>query len=156
MGLALGPPKAPVASYLGTKRSGNLLFVSGRVSEKRGQVGSEVSEEEAKLAARDTMLDLLAIVKADIGDLDEIVSIVKLQGFVNAGASFQALPQVLDGASELLIALYGESGRHARTATGAAQLPYGATIQLDMVAELKRKVERHGKKGRRHLGELKG
>lgn len=137
MGLALRPPKSPVADYLGTKRSGNLLFVSGRVSEKRGQVGTDVSPEEAKLAARDTVLDLLAIIKADIGDLDEIASVLKLRGFVNSAAAFKAQPQVIDGASELLIALYGEFGRHARTATGAAQLPYGASIQLDMVVELK-------------------
>ena len=137
MGLVLNPPKAPVANYLGTKRTGNLLFVSGRVSEKRGQVGTDVSLEEARLAARDTLLDLLSIIKADIGDLDDIISIIRLQGFVNADSSFNALPQVIDGASELLIALYGETGRHARTATGAAELPYGATIQLDMVVEAK-------------------
>ncbi len=83
------------------------------------------------------MLDLLAIIKADIGDLDKIVSILKLQGFVNSATSFTAQPRVIDGASELLIALYGESGKHARTATGAAQLPYGASIQLDMVVELR-------------------
>ncbi len=135
MGLILNPPKAPVANYLGTKRTGNLLFVSGRVSEKRGQVGTDVSLEEARLAARDTMLDLLSIIKADIGDLDDIISIIRLQGFVNAASSFNALPQVIDGASELLIALYGEAGRHARTATGASELPYGATVQLDMVVE---------------------
>ncbi len=137
MGLALPLPKAPVANYLGTKRSGNLLFVSGRVSKLCGQVGTDVSGEEAKLAARDAMLDLLAIIKADIGDLDKIVSILKLQGFVNSATSFTAQPRVIDGASELLIALYGESGKHARTATGAAQLPYGASIQLDMVVELR-------------------
>ncbi len=137
MGLALRPPKTPVANYLGTKRIGNLLYVSGRVSEKRGQAGTDVSAEEAKLAARDAMLDLLAIIKADIGDLDKIVSILKLQGFVNSAASFKTQPQVIDGASELLIALYGESGNHARTATGAAQLPYGACIQLDLVVELR-------------------
>ena len=137
MGLVLSPPKAPVADYLGTKRSGNLLFISGRVSERRGRVSTDVSQEEAKLAARDTMLDLLAIIKADIGDLDEIISILKLQGFVNSAESFNALPQIIDGASELLIALYGESGRHARTATGAAELPYGATIQMDMVVEVR-------------------
>ena len=136
MGLALPLPKAPVANYLGTNRSGSLLYVSGRVSEKRGQVGTDLSTEDAKLAARDTMLDLLAIIKADIGDLDKIVSILKLQGFVNSAATFTAQPQVIDGASELLIALYGEAGRHARTATGTAQLPYGASIQLDMVVEL--------------------
>lgn len=136
MGLTLPPPKAPVANYLGTKRCGDLLFVSGRVSEKRGQVGTEVSEGEAKVAARDTMLDLLAIIKSDIGDLDTITSIIKIQGFVNSATSFKAQPKVIDGASELLIAVYGEAGKHARTATGAAQLPYGASIQLDMVVEL--------------------
>ena len=138
MGLVLGPPKAPVANYLSTKRSGNLLFVSGRVSEKRGQVGTDVSQKEATLAARDTMLDLLSIIKADIGDLGNISSIMKLQGFVNADLSFDALPQVIDGASGLWIELYGQSGRHARTATGAATLPGGAAVQLDVIVELKR------------------
>ncbi len=136
MGLDLGPPKTPVANYVGTKRAGNLLFVSARVSEKRGKVGVDVNVEEAKLAARDTMLDLLSIIKRDISDLDKIVSIHKLQGFVNSDESFTSQPQVIDGASDLLITLYGEAGRHARTATGAAQLPYGASIQLDMVVEL--------------------
>lgn len=136
LGLTLPPPKVPVANYLGTRRSGNLLYVSGRVSEKRGKVDTDVTEEEAKLAARNTMLDLLAIIKADIGDLDSIVSILKLQGFVNSSESFKGQPKIIDGASDLLIALYGESGKHARTATGAAQLPYGACIQLDMVVEL--------------------
>ncbi|MEH6518914.1 MAG: RidA family protein [Halioglobus sp.] len=138
MGLALPSPKAPVANYLGTRRSSNLLFVSGRVSETRGQVGTVVGAEEAKLAARDTLLDLLAIIKADIGDLDYISHILKLQGFVNSAPTFTAQPQVIDGASNLLIALWGEAGRHARTATGAAQLPYGASIQLDMVVEIRK------------------
>ena len=136
LGLSLGSPKAPVANYLGTKGCDRILFVSGRVSEKRGRVGTAVSFEDAKLAARDTMLDLLAIVKADIGNLDKITAVLKVQGFVNSTRKFDRLPQVIDGASELLIALYGEPGRHARTATGAAQLPYGATVQLDMVVEI--------------------
>ncbi len=136
MGLALPPAKTPVANYLGTKQCGNMLFVSGRVSVVRGKVDTEVSAEDAKLAARDTMLDLLAIIKADIGNLDRITSILKLRGFVNSAESFKSQPQIIDGASELLIALYGEAGRHARTATGAAQLPYGASIQLDMVVEI--------------------
>jgi enamine deaminase RidA (YjgF/YER057c/UK114 family) len=136
LGLALPPPKTPVANYLGTKRSGSLLFVSGRVSQKRGEVGTDVSLEEAKTAARDAMLDLLAIIKQDIGDLDRIVSIEQVRGFVRSARSFTEQPHVIDGASELLVALYGESGRHARTATGAGQLPYGAAVQLDMVVRL--------------------
>ena len=136
LGLALPPPKAPVANYIGTKRSGDLLFVSGRVSARRGEVGSEVSPADAKVAARDALLDLLAIIKADIGDLDRIVSVEKLQGFVRSAASFTAQPEVIDGASDLLVSLFGEAGRHARTATGAAQLPFGASVQLDLVLRI--------------------
>ena len=136
LGLALPPPKAPVANYLGTKQSGVLLFVSGRVSRLRGEVGSEISTADAKLAARDTVLDLLAIVKQDIGDLDRIVAVEQVRGFVRSAPSFTELPMVIDGASDLLIALFGEHGRHARTATGAAQLPFGAAVQLDLILRL--------------------
>ena len=136
LGLTLPAPKVPVANYLGTKQSGDLLFVSGRVSQMRGEVGSELALEQGKVAARDAMLDLLAIIKNDIGDLDRIVSIEQVRGFVRSAPSFMEQPKVIDGASELLIALYGEAGRHARTATGAAQLPFGAAVQLDMIVRL--------------------
>lgn len=137
LGLVLGEAKPPVANYVGTKQIGNLLFVSARVSEQKGKVGVDVSPELSKIAARDTILYLLSIIKADIGSLDKIKSIIKLQGFVNADESYIYLPQIIDGASELLIELYGAEGKHARTATGASQLPYGATIQIDMVVEIK-------------------
>ena len=137
LGLALPPPKAPVANYLGTKRSGDLVFVSGRVSQRRGEVGTELTLDDAKIAARDAMLDLLAIVKQDIGDLDRIVSVEQVRGFVRSAPNFTEQPNVIDGASELLVALFGDAGRHARTATGAAQLPFGAAVQLDMVVRLK-------------------
>lgn len=136
LGLVLPGPKPPVANYLGTKQSGALLFVSGRVSQLRGEVGTEVLTEDAKIAARDAMLDLLAIVKQDIRDLDRIVSVEQVRGFVRSAPTFTEQPRVIDGASELLVALYGDAGRHARTATGAAQLPYGAAVQLDMVVRL--------------------
>ena len=136
LGLTLPPAKLPVANYLGTKRSGDLLYVSGRVSQLRGEVGSEVTVADATRAARDAMIDLLAIVKQDIGDLDRIVSIEQVRGFVRSAPTFTEQPRVIDGASDLLIALYGENGRHARTATGAAQLPYGAAIQIDMIIRL--------------------
>ena len=136
LGLALPPPKTPVANYLGTKQSGDLLFVSGRVSQRRGEVGTELTLDEAKIAARDAMLDLLAIIKRDIGNLDRIVSVEQVRGFVRSAPTFTEQPRVIDGASDLLIALYGEAGRHARTATGAAQLPFGAAVQLDMVVRL--------------------
>lgn len=136
LGLALPPPRPPVADYLGAKVSNDLLFVSGRVSDLRGEVGSTVSLEEARLAARDTMLQLLAITKQVIGDLDRIASVEFVRGFVRSAADFADQPKVIDGASGLLIALWGEPGRHARTATGAAQLPFGAAVQLDMVLRL--------------------
>ncbi len=137
LGFTLGLPKSPVANYLGSKRVGDLLFVSGRKSELTGRVGVDVTEKQAKDAARDTIVLILAIIKNDIKDLDLIEEIIKVQGFINSSSKFNRLPQVLDGASELLIDLFGIHGQHARTATGAAQLPYGATIQLDMVLKLK-------------------
>jgi len=136
LGHTLPEPKHAVGNYLGSKPSGDLLFVSGRVSQLRGEVGSAIDADTAKLAAQSAMLDILAIVKEDIGDLDRIVSVEKMQGFVRSAPSFTEQPRVIDGASELLIELLGEDGRHARTATGAAQLPFGAAVQLDLVLRL--------------------
>jgi len=136
LGLALPAPKPPVANYLGTKRSGALLFVAGRVSALRGVVGAGVGLQDAQIAARDTVLDLLAIVRADIGDLDAIVAIEMLRGFVRSAPDFGDQPRVIDGASDLLVALWGEAGRHARTATGVNALPSGAAVQLEFVARL--------------------
>ena len=137
LGIELPTPKKAVANYLGAKRSGDLLFVSARVSELRGEVGSQVSEAQAKEAAAKTVVALLSIIKDAIGDLDHIVSVEKLSGFVRSAPDFIRQPQVIDGASDLLIDIFGEAGRHARTATGTNQLPFGAAIQLDMVLRLK-------------------
>ena len=136
LGEQLPKAKNPVANYLGSKRSGDLLYVSGRVSPVRGEVGTDLTVAEAQLAAKGALLDILAIVKNDIGNLDEIESVEKLVGFVRSAPSFTAQPEVIDGASNLLIELFGESGRHARTATGVAQLPFGAAVQLDMILRM--------------------
>ncbi len=136
LGFPLPPPKKPVANYLGVKQSGGLLFVSGRVSELKGEVGRDVTKEDAQAAARATVINLLSIVKAEIGDLDRIASVEKLQGFVHSAPSFTEQPFVIDGASDLLISVFGEDGRHARTATGAPQLPFGAAVQLEMILRL--------------------
>jgi enamine deaminase RidA (YjgF/YER057c/UK114 family) len=140
LGLSLPPPTPPVANYVGTKRSGDLLFVAGKVSQLRGEVGTEVSLADARTAARDTLLELLAIVRKDIGDLDRIASVERMQGFVRSAPSFTDHPRVIDGASDLLVELFGEAGRHARTTTGAAQLPFGAAVQLDLVLRLGNEV----------------
>jgi enamine deaminase RidA (YjgF/YER057c/UK114 family) len=142
LGLSLPPAKSPVANYLSTKRSGDLLFVSGRVSVLRGEVGSELTLEQGQQAARDTVLDLLAIVRHDLGTLDTIVSVERLHGFVRSASTFTEQPAVIDGASGLLIALFGDAGRHARTATGTNQLPFGAAVQLDLILRLSAEAHR--------------
>jgi len=136
LNITLPPPPQPVANYLGSKVSGNLLFVSGRKSELIGAVGDEVTEEEAKIAARETIITMLAIIKQDLGNLDRIFGVEKLNGFVRSAPDFTRQPMVIDGATELLIEIWGENGKHARTATGVSQLPFGATIQLEMIMKL--------------------
>lgn len=133
----MNPAAPPVGKYLSFKRSGELLYASGRVSDLIGEVDKDVSIDEAKKAARDTVLLILSIIKADLGNLNLIAGVVKMQGFIRCSPTFTRLPEVLDGASELLIQLYGEDGEHARTATGVTQLPFGATIQLDIIFQLK-------------------
>jgi enamine deaminase RidA (YjgF/YER057c/UK114 family) len=135
LGIELPEPPPPVANYVATRRSGALLFVSGRKSELTGTVGAEVDESAAKEAARRTMITLLAIIKADIGDLDRIAAVVKVNGIVRSAPGFDRQAQVIDGASDLLVDVFGEAGKHARTATGA-QPPFGATVQLELVLEL--------------------
>lgn len=136
LGIDLPTANDPVANYLGCKRSGQLLFVSARVSQRRGEVGTEVTLEEAYTAARETMLHILAIIEKDV-DLDEIVSVEKMIGFVRSASDFVRQPAVIDGASDVLIEIFGENGRHARTATGVAQLPFGASVQLELVMRLR-------------------
>jgi enamine deaminase RidA (YjgF/YER057c/UK114 family) len=137
LGFHLQPARSSVANYIGCKQSGDLLFVSGRVSDLKGEVGTDVTEEEAKTAARDTVLLILAIIKQDIGSLDLIQDVIKMQGFIRSSPQFTRQPNVLDGASDLLVDLFGENGRHARTATGVNQLPFGASIQLDIILQLR-------------------
>jgi len=136
LGIELPAAKIPVANYLGTKRSGDLLFVSARVSQIRGEVGSDLTTDEAYQAARETMIHILAIIKVDI-ELDAIESVDKMIGFVRSSPSFTEQPKVIDGASDLLVEVFGERGRHARTATGVAQLPFGAAVQLELILRLR-------------------
>ena len=136
LGLVLPEAKPPVGNYIGCKTTGNLLYASGRVSEQRGRVGTDVTIEDARKAAHDTVLLILAIIKNEIKDLDLLKGVLKFQGFILCEDDFFDLPKILDGASDLLISLFGEKGKHARTATGVAQLPFGATLQLDIIFEL--------------------
>ena len=136
LNLKLGEAKPAVGNYIGCKAIGNMLYASGRVSDLKGKVGKDVSEADAKKAAHDTVLLILAIIKKEIKDLDRLKGVVKVQGFINCDDSFLELPKVLDGASDLLVTLFGEDGKHARTATGVAQLPFSTSIQLDIIFEI--------------------
>ena len=135
---------APMANYLPAVRSGNLLFVSGQIcqwnGERRftGKLGGEISVADGQQAARLCGLNLLAQTKRFLeGDLDRVVRVVRLGGFVNAVPGFTEQPQVVNGASDLMVEVFGDAGRHARAAVGVGSLPGGAAVEVDAVFEVK-------------------
>ncbi|MBI3797620.1 MAG: RidA family protein [Deltaproteobacteria bacterium] len=145
MGLTLPPSPAPVANYVPAVRSGNLLFVSGhgpafvkdgKIEYIRGKLGRDLAVEQGYDAAKQVMLNILQSIKGVIGDLDKVRRIVKVLGFVNCTEDFPDQPKVINGASDLLVALYGERGRHARSAVGMQQLPFGIAVEIEMVVEV--------------------
>ncbi|MCL5076202.1 MAG: RidA family protein [Chloroflexi bacterium] len=142
MGLALPKPVVPVANYVGAVRSGNLLFVSGHGPTKggrpayTGKVGRDLTVEEGYAAARLTTLNCLSTINATLGDLDKVKRIVKLLVFVNSAEEFTEQPKVANGASDLLVSLFGESGKHARSAVGMYQLPSDIAVEVEMVVEV--------------------
>jgi enamine deaminase RidA (YjgF/YER057c/UK114 family) len=134
---------APMANYVPAVRSGNLLFVSGQIcqwnGERRftGKLGAEISLEDGKAAARLCGLNLLAQAKRALdGDLDRILRVVRLGGFVNAAPGFTDQPQVVNGASDLMVEVFGDAGRHARAAVGVGSLPGGAAVEVDAIFEV--------------------
>jgi enamine deaminase RidA (YjgF/YER057c/UK114 family) len=143
LGIALPAPAAPVANYVGFVRSSNLLFVSGQVCFDaqgkliaKGKLGAGVSVEQGAAAARGCGINLLAQVKAAIGDLDKVVRVVRLGGFVNSAPDFLDGPKVLNGASDLMVAVFGDKGRHARTTVGVASLPADASVEVEGIFEV--------------------
>jgi len=142
MGLELPEPPRPVAAYVPTVRTGNLVFVSGQVPRERGEMkyrghlGANLSVEEGRAAARLCALNALSAVKQEIGDLDRIRRVVKVTGFVASAAGFTDQPKVVDGASLFLAELLGEKGKHARAAVGVNELPLGAAVELEMIVEV--------------------
>ena len=135
---------APMANYVPAVRSGNLLFVSGQIcqwnGERRfvGKLGAEITLDQGREAARLCALNLLAQTKRFLdGDLDRVVRVVRLGGFVNAVPSFAEQPQVVNGASDLMVEVFGDAGRHARAAVGVGSLPGGAAVEVDAVFEVK-------------------
>ncbi len=142
LGINLPTPPAPVASYVPYVIAGKLVHVSGQVSVDasggiKGKLGDTIEVEEGQAAARLCALNLLAQVKAACGgDLDKVKRVVKLGGFVNVTADFSQIPQVVNGCSDVMVAVFGDSGRHARSAVGVANLPLDFAVEVDGVFEI--------------------
>jgi enamine deaminase RidA (YjgF/YER057c/UK114 family) len=143
LGITLPVPAKPVANYVGHVRTGSLIFVSGQVPLADGKVlhpgivGQSVSAEDAKLAARQACINVIAQLKdACGGDLSHVVRIVKLTGFVASAADFTGHPGVINGASDLMVEVFGDAGRHARAAVGVAALPLNASVEVEAIVEI--------------------
>lgn len=142
LNIALPTPPAPVASYVPFVRTGNLVHISGQVSIDasggiKGKLGADVTLEQGQAAARLCGLNLLAQLKAACGgDLDQVVRVVKLGGFVNVAPDFDPIPAVVNGCSDLMVQVLGDAGKHARSAVGVANLPLGFAVEVDGVFEV--------------------
>ena len=142
LGVTLPAPIAPVANYVPFVRSGNLIHISGQVSLDanggvKGTVGTEIDLDTAIGAARLCGINLLAQMKAATnGNLDKVVRVIKLGGFVQVGPEFFAIPQVVNGCSDLMVAAFGEAGRHARSAVGVYTLPLNFSVEVDAMVEV--------------------
>jgi enamine deaminase RidA (YjgF/YER057c/UK114 family) len=143
LGLTFPEPAAPAGAFEPYVRCGDLLFISGQIpirpdgSIVAGQVGTEVTIEEAQAAARLCGLSGVGVAKAALASLDDVVRVVRIGGFVNAEPGFTRQPQVIDGASKLMIEIWGGRGRHARAAVGVASLPANAAVEVDAIFELR-------------------
>jgi len=143
LGIEVPTPAAPVANYVGFVRTGNLVFTAGQVPLKDGKflyqgiVGKDVTVEEAAEAAKLCAINIIAQLKAACGgDLDRVKRIVKLVGFVNGVPGFGDQPKVINGASDLMVAVFGDAGKHARSAVGASSLPINLSVEIEAIAEV--------------------
>ncbi|HEV3423502.1 MAG TPA: RidA family protein [Paraburkholderia sp.] len=141
LGIELPTAGAPAAAYVMSAQSGNTVYLSGHIARKDGKVwagklGDNLSTEEGKLAARSIAIDLLATLHAHVGDLNRVTRIVKLMSLVNSTLDFTEQHLVTNGASELIADVFGERGKHARSAFGVAQIPLGACVEIEMIAEV--------------------
>jgi len=143
LGIALPTPASPVANYIPFVRVGSLLFVSGQICldaagklVAKGKLGSGVSLEDGQKAARACAINVLAQVKAALGDLDKVKQVARLGGFINSDPAFLDGPKVMNGASDLMVAVFGDKGRHARTTVGVAALPGDAAVEVEGIFEI--------------------
>jgi enamine deaminase RidA (YjgF/YER057c/UK114 family) len=162
LGLELGKVSAPVANYVNAVRTGNLLFLAGKgprpdASGKRasGKVGRDYTADEAYQHARTVGIDLLAVMRSELGSLDRVKRVVKLLGMVNAAPEFADHPRVINGCSDLFVEVFGDAGRHARSAVGMGSLPMGIPVEIECIVEVadaparKKAVARRKARGRR-------
>jgi len=142
IGLALPDPPVPVGNYIPASRTGDLVFTSGQTARLNGVrryvgvVGRDVTPEGAYLSARDSTLNCLACVKAVVGDLERVSRIVKVVGFVNSAPGYDRLHEIVDGASDLLRALFGERGVHARSVVANGSLPSNVSVEIELIVEI--------------------
>ena len=142
LGIQLPSAPAPMANYVSVQRSGNLLFMSGAGPFENGKpavtgkVGLELTLEEGKAAARLTALNLVSVLKREVGDLDKVKQIVKILAFVASGPEFAQQPNVVDGASDILVKIFGDRGKHARSAVAAPILPFYIPVEIEMIVEI--------------------
>jgi len=141
LGIVLPEVTPPVAVFVPFVRSGNLIFVSGHIAKENGkpwvgQLGLNVTTEQGIKASRGVAIDLLATLNLAVGDLNKIKRIVKLMFLVNSAPTFTEQHLVANGASELMVQVFGENGMHARSAFGAAQVPFGSCVEIDLIAEV--------------------
>ncbi|NOU92269.1 RidA family protein [Paenibacillus sp. LMG 31456] len=143
LGLELPPSPEPRFTYVPCNRTGNLLYLSGqdcRINGElmyEGKVGSDLTIEQGQEAARQVIINCLAVLKGYLGDLDRVVKIVKLLGFVNSAPGFGDQPYVMNGASNLLVDVFGENGKHARSAIGTSDLPFHTPVEIELIVEIR-------------------
>ena len=151
LGLELGKVSAPVANYVNAVRTGNLLFLAGKgprpdASGKRpsGKVGRDYTADEAYQHARTVGIDLLAVMRSELGSLDRVKRVVKLLGMVNAAPEFADHPRVINGCSDLFVEVFGDAGRHARSAVGMGSLPMAIPVEIECIVEVEDRKPRPG------------
>ena len=143
LGIELPAPPTPVGSYTTAVRSGNLLFLSGTTCYVdggllyKGKVGESVTLDQAYAAARQTALNLLSVTKAELGSLNRVERVVKINGYVNSAPGFDQQPAVINGASDVMVAVFGDRGVHARTSVGVSELPGQIPVEIEMVVQVR-------------------
>ncbi|HNR08613.1 MAG TPA: RidA family protein [Saprospiraceae bacterium] len=142
LGIELPVPEAPVANYVNAVRTGNLLYTAGKGpnrpdgSQVKGKVGKDLSIEEGYEAARLTAIQLIAVLKQELGDLSKVKRVVKVLGMVNAEGDFTQQPAVINGCSDLLVKVFGDRGKHARSAVGMGSLPGNIAVEIELIVEV--------------------